>query len=102
MKYEKNITRENGSDSWNIQSLGNAIGKEISIKESGYGDYTQTYSTATPSANFITGVKRVTTDKTRPINTTDKSLNSNLKKQYAYCDGNHWPNECKDVIDHDK
>ncbi|VDH93426.1 Hypothetical predicted protein [Mytilus galloprovincialis] len=50
----------------------------------------------------LEGVKRVTTDKTRPINTTDKSLNSNRKKQCAYCDGNHWPNECKDVIDHDK
>ncbi|VDI75341.1 Hypothetical predicted protein [Mytilus galloprovincialis] len=47
-------------------------------------------------------VKRVTTDKTRPINTKDKSFNSNRKKQCAYCDGNHWPNECKDVIDHDK
>ncbi|VDI67839.1 Hypothetical predicted protein [Mytilus galloprovincialis] len=46
----------------------------LDLEESGYGDYTQTYSTATPSANFITGVKRVTTDKTRPINTTDKSL----------------------------
>ncbi|XP_071128314.1 uncharacterized protein [Mytilus edulis] len=101
-EVRKNITRENGSDSWNIQSLRIAIGKKISIQESGYGDYTQTYSTATPSANFITGVKRVTTDKTRPINTTDKSFNSNRKKQCAYCDGNHWPNECKDVIDHDK
>ncbi|VDI67122.1 Hypothetical predicted protein [Mytilus galloprovincialis] len=50
----------------------------------------------------LEGVKRVTTDKTRPINTTDKSLNSNRKKQCTYCDGNHWPNECKDVIDHDK
>ncbi|VDH97941.1 Hypothetical predicted protein [Mytilus galloprovincialis] len=50
----------------------------------------------------LEGVKRVTTDKTRPINTTDKSFNSNRKKQCAYCDGNHWPNECKDVIDHDK
>ncbi|VDI09016.1 Hypothetical predicted protein [Mytilus galloprovincialis] len=50
----------------------------------------------------LEGVKRVTTDKTRPINTTDKSFNSNRKKQCTYCDGNHWPNECKDVIDHDK
>ncbi|VDI77908.1 Hypothetical predicted protein [Mytilus galloprovincialis] len=57
-----------------IYSHKSALSQSSSTSKSGYGDYTQTYSTATPSANFITGVKRVTTDKTRPINTTDKSL----------------------------
>lgn len=97
-EFRKTITRENGNDNWHIQSLRNAITKEISVQESGYTDYTQRYQGATPSANFVTGVRREYERKHYTNRSFEKPQNSLKMKRCIYCTGNHWSNECKEVI----
>lgn len=102
--FRENITRVNGSDDWHIQDLRDAIAKEISIKES-RSDYSNMHPASTPSANFVTGVRRGT-GKYRPStwNNTDRSHHTTTtrKKSCLFCTGSHSENECKEVVDHEK
>ena len=105
-EFRKTITRENGNDNWNIHALREAISKEISIQESGYTDYTPKFTGATPSANFVTGIRRENVGTGKNVNRTHKQSSkpqaSTKKKQCTFCDGNHWPNECEEIVDIDK
>ena len=88
----KNLTRDHSSEQWNIDELLSAIGKEITVLESGlekHGD--QSRSTITGS--FHTGIHQ------RPSHSQFQEKLVSSKPKCVYCKGPHVPMQCRVVTD---
>ncbi|XP_063411556.1 uncharacterized protein LOC134694475 [Mytilus trossulus] len=103
--FRKNITRENGSDDWNIQKLRDAICRELSIQESGHNEYMYQPPTANHTANFVASVKKDFSKqgKTSKSQGMKKTINSAQRKRACtFCEGDHFSNDYTDVAEHER
>ncbi|KAL5009405.1 hypothetical protein ScPMuIL_014986 [Solemya velum] len=99
----RNISRDNGSDKWELNSLRERIRKEISIQEA--GDFESSEKNIIPTASFITKTSQSSVYETGPERRKYTGNNTRNTGQYVnpkpclFCQGSHSANNCTSVTE---
>ena len=96
----KSITRDRGNDDWDLDSLRNAIQREVCVQLA--GNSTSAYPEVNPevdyTASFLVGTSD--TSVTRWNTGCEQYANFVRKHNCLYCEKSHHPNACRNVANH--